>query len=222
MLEGEDGPLAVITHDPILREDPGLVAAAVAVLRTGHRERAPGRGGPGPARRGPRLRARLIAAAEDERRRIVRDLHDGAQQRLIARRALHAAGQGGRPPDRPGGPARAPRRRGDHRAARRRRRAAQLARGIHPAILTEEGLGRQCRPGTSLARPSAGRHPGQWPPAIGRRGDGVLHRRRGADQRDQARGRRVGRRPHRANNGHLESRCATTAPAGPTGRAVPA
>src|SRR3954451_12030549 len=28
-------------------------------------------------------RARLLAAADDERRRVVRDLHDGAQQRLV-------------------------------------------------------------------------------------------------------------------------------------------
>src|SRR5260370_11331983 len=41
-------------------------------------------------------RARIIAAADEERRRVVRDLHDGAQQRLVhtivtlklARRAL--------------------------------------------------------------------------------------------------------------------------------------
>jgi signal transduction histidine kinase len=44
------------------------------------------------------LRARLLAAADDARRRVVRDLHDGAQQRLVhtiitlklARRALSA------------------------------------------------------------------------------------------------------------------------------------
>jgi signal transduction histidine kinase len=28
-------------------------------------------------------RARLVAAADEERRRVVRDLHDGAQQRLV-------------------------------------------------------------------------------------------------------------------------------------------
>jgi GAF domain-containing protein len=28
-------------------------------------------------------RARIVAAADDERRRVVRDLHDGAQQRLV-------------------------------------------------------------------------------------------------------------------------------------------
>ena len=41
-------------------------------------------------------RARIVAASDEERRRVVRDLHDGAQQRLVhtvitlkqARRAL--------------------------------------------------------------------------------------------------------------------------------------
>ena len=28
-------------------------------------------------------RARIVAAADEERRRVVRDLHDGAQQRLV-------------------------------------------------------------------------------------------------------------------------------------------
>jgi signal transduction histidine kinase len=28
-------------------------------------------------------RARIVAATDDERRRVVRDLHDGAQQRLV-------------------------------------------------------------------------------------------------------------------------------------------
>ncbi len=42
-------------------------------------------------------RARIVAAADDERRRIERDLHDGAQQRLVAiglalRHAQHALG----------------------------------------------------------------------------------------------------------------------------------
>jgi signal transduction histidine kinase len=85
-------------------------------------------------------RARLIEAAEHERRRIVRDLHDGAQQRLIAvalsmQQAKEAAHR-----DDPDGLL-------AHRVdeAIAELLAAvdelrRLARGIHPAILTEEGL----------------------------------------------------------------------------------
>ena len=83
-------------------------------------------------------RSRIIAAADDERRRIERDLHDGAQQRLVAlalnlrmaeQRAvdgdptavelIHAAGE---------------------EANLALKELRDLARGIHPAILTNRGL----------------------------------------------------------------------------------
>ena len=83
-------------------------------------------------------RSRIIAAADAERRRIERDLHDGAQQRLVAlaltlRMAEKRADEG------------------DPEAGDLVRSAAEeaglalnelrnLARGIHPAILTNRGL----------------------------------------------------------------------------------
>jgi signal transduction histidine kinase len=83
-------------------------------------------------------RSRIIAAADAERRRIERDLHDGAQQRLVAlsltlRMAEKRADEG------------------DPQAGELVRSAAEeaglalnelrnLARGIHPAILTNRGL----------------------------------------------------------------------------------
>ena len=83
-------------------------------------------------------RSRIIAAADAERRRIERDLHDGAQQRLVAlslnlRMAEARASKG------------------DPEAAGLIRQAGEeaslaltelrdLARGIHPAILTNRGL----------------------------------------------------------------------------------
>ena len=89
-----------------------------------------------------RSRARIVEATDTERRRLERDLHDGAQQRLVSlslalrllRSRLDAAG-------------------GDNaeviaaadEAAAELKLAIQelreLARGIHPAILTEAGLG---------------------------------------------------------------------------------
>ena len=140
VLEGADGPLAVVTHDPILAEDAGLVAAATAVLRF--------------AVENDRLtqvvreqleevrasRSRIIAAAEEERRRIVRDLHDGAQQRLVGvALALQQAREAAAKAD-PDGPAVA---RVDEAVTDLLTAVddlRRLARGIHPAILTEEGL----------------------------------------------------------------------------------
>jgi signal transduction histidine kinase len=83
-------------------------------------------------------RARIVAAADQTRRRIERDLHDGAQQRLIAlaiqARLAHAAVPTG----------------SSELAARLDRLTAEanravgelreLARGIHPATLVEGGL----------------------------------------------------------------------------------
>jgi signal transduction histidine kinase len=70
-------------------------------------------------------RARIVEAGDEQRRRVVRDLHDGAQQRLVnAVMTLQL---------------------GDVDAGLEHVRAAiaelrELARGIHPAILTDHGL----------------------------------------------------------------------------------
>jgi len=83
-------------------------------------------------------RSRIIAAGDAERRRIERDLHDGAQQRLVAlalnlRMAEQRAAAGD--------PAAAElvRQAGDE-ANLALRELRDLARGIHPAILTNRGL----------------------------------------------------------------------------------
>ncbi|HEX5925962.1 MAG TPA: CHASE3 domain-containing protein [Baekduia sp.] len=84
-------------------------------------------------------RARIVATADDTRRRIERDLHDGAQQRLVSL-ALELRGiQAGVPPEL------------GELAAELAGIAVgitdvlddlrEMARGIHPAILAEGGLG---------------------------------------------------------------------------------
>jgi PAS domain S-box-containing protein len=83
-------------------------------------------------------RARIVQAGDEERRRLERNLHDGAQQRLVAlslelRLAERKLASG------------------DPKAAELLRRASEdladaleelreLARGIHPAILSDKGL----------------------------------------------------------------------------------
>jgi signal transduction histidine kinase len=78
--------MAMLIHDPALLEEPLLLDAVVSSMQgalLAHQvETAPA---------GERLHA--AAAAEDERRRIERDLHDGAQQRLLALRMKLAVAQ---------------------------------------------------------------------------------------------------------------------------------
>ncbi|MFC5186659.1 sensor histidine kinase [Actinomadura harenae] len=82
-------------------------------------------------------RARLVNAFEAERRRIERDLHDGAQQRLVA----VATSLGLAMLDLPPGPA-ADRVAHAHREAREAlTELRELIHGIHPQVLTQHGLG---------------------------------------------------------------------------------
>ena len=83
-------------------------------------------------------RARIIQAADAARRRIERDLHDGAQQRLVvAALLLRAAEDAADPDSRLAVALRTARTELDAGLAELR----ALARGIHPAVLTERGLG---------------------------------------------------------------------------------
>ena len=83
-------------------------------------------------------RSRIIAAADEERRRIERDLHDGAQQRLVALalnlRMAEQRAAGGDP-----AAAELVRQAGEE-ANLALKELRDLARGIHPAILTNRGL----------------------------------------------------------------------------------
>jgi len=83
-------------------------------------------------------RARAVDAAAAERRRIERDLHDGAQQRLVAL-ALDL----GMARERFDSDPAAARALVDHAHGEAKRALAELrdlARGIHPAVLTDRGL----------------------------------------------------------------------------------
>ncbi|HEY6890296.1 MAG TPA: PAS domain S-box protein [Solirubrobacter sp.] len=81
-------------------------------------------------------RARIVAAADEARRRLERDLHDGAQNRLLAV-GLDLKVMQGTIED-PAQAARLGRVREELRMATDELR--ELARGIHPAALTELGL----------------------------------------------------------------------------------
>ena len=95
-------------------------------------------------------RARIVAAADQTRRRIERDLHDGAQQRLVSLALQLRAVQADVPP-------------GAGELAQRLEGVVtevtgvleelrEIARGLHPAVLSKSGLGPALR---VLARRSA-------------------------------------------------------------------
>jgi signal transduction histidine kinase len=138
-VERDGEPIGAIVHDPSLSEQPDLVRAAAnaaALALENERLAAELRARVAEVEES---RSRLLTAGLAERRRLERDLHDGAQQRLVAL-ALQL------------GLARARAGAGDSDGAARmlddaRNELSQaleelreLARGIHPAVLTDRGL----------------------------------------------------------------------------------
>jgi signal transduction histidine kinase len=85
-------------------------------------------------------RRRLVAAQADERRRLERDLHDGAQQRLVtlSLRLRLVGDQAARSGDESLATQIAD---ANAELARCLADLRELARGIHPTVLTEHGLG---------------------------------------------------------------------------------
>jgi signal transduction histidine kinase len=80
-------------------------------------------------------RARIVAAADETRRRIERDLHDGAQQQLVTLMLDLQLVQADAPPELGGGLSRIAERVSDVLDQVR-----EISRGIHPALLSELGL----------------------------------------------------------------------------------
>ena len=133
-------------------------------------------------------RARIVAAADETRRRIERDLHDGTQQRLVSLGLELRLAQSLVPAELPELETEIGKVADELTGVVEDLR--EIARGIHPAILSEGGLGSALR---TLARRAAiaveldlaaiGAAAGAG------RGGGVLRRLRSAHQRDQARAR---------------------------------
>jgi len=94
-------------------------------------------------------RARIVAAADQARRRIERDLHDGTQQRLVSLVLDLRAAEAAVPPEQ--SELRAQLARVADGLAGALDDLREITRGIHPAILSEGGLGPALK---SLARRS--------------------------------------------------------------------
>jgi signal transduction histidine kinase len=113
-----------------------------------------------------RSRARLVDAFEVERRRIERDLHDGAQQRLVALNVQLGLARLETPLD---SAAAEPLARAHDLAKQALTELRELIRGVHPKVLTDRGL-------AAAVHDVAGRSPvpvdvslagvGRLPPAV--------------------------------------------------------
>ena len=172
--------LAAIVHDAELDASPELVtaaASAAALAIDNERLKAELRA------RVEELRVsrlRIVEAADDARRRIERDLHDGAQQQLVslaldlrmlkARLARLRPGRDRRP---------------DRREARGRARRAARVRPRHPSRVPVRARRRRGRRGARGARAAEHRGDGRARRAPARPGRGrrLLRDRRGADER---------------------------------------
>lgn len=84
LLERHDQPLAMIVHDEALLEDPGLVSAVTAATKLSVENDRLQQELLDQLVEVHESRARIVEAADAERKRIERNLHDGAQQRLVA------------------------------------------------------------------------------------------------------------------------------------------
>jgi len=168
VLERDGEPLAVIIHDAAVEDDPKLLAAAAAALSMAmenERLHALVRAQLDEVRAS---RARIVTAQDDERRRLERDLHDGAQQRLVTLAlALGEARSGERTSADPSVRATLDAAATEVGAALAELR--ELALGIHPAILTRAGLDAAVRSlceRASLPVAVEGADIGRFPPPV--------------------------------------------------------
>ncbi len=138
-VEHEGRPVGVICHDASLENERELVqavAAAASLALENERLDAELRARIEELRAS---RARIVEAADNERRRLERDLHDGAQQRLVALALNLRVAQSKLDTD-PGEAAKLI----EETAAELGEATdelRELARGLHPAVLSDRGLG---------------------------------------------------------------------------------
>jgi len=133
-----EAPLAAFVHDPALLERPGLLEAAAAAARLAlenERLQAELRAQLAELRAS---RARIVQAGDEERRRLERNLHDGAQQRLLGLGLALQLARVELGPHANGASELLAEAEEELRAALDDLR--DLARGIHPSILTDQGL----------------------------------------------------------------------------------
>ena len=165
-IEYETRRIGMLVHDPRLLEAPEFAGSFIPMVRIAmerdrlHRDLA------AKLEQLQASRLRLVRAGDSERRRLERNLHDGAQQRLttalLTLRTLGAEVAGDR-----GLTALVERTLDELRSAIEDLR--EIARGLHPPLLAREGLESALRAGASRASVPVEldvRLPGRLPPAV--------------------------------------------------------
>jgi signal transduction histidine kinase len=136
-LETGDKPSVMLTYDPAREDERELVHAVVAAATLSLENERLAADLRAKVEEVSASRARIVESGDAARRRLERDLHDGAQQRLVSLalnlRVLGARLDGD------------PETRGQLDAARRELDQAleelrELARGLHPSVLSDRGL----------------------------------------------------------------------------------
>jgi signal transduction histidine kinase len=142
VLERDGSPLAAILHDPALLDDPGLVASVATAVRLTVENDRLAREVEAQLAEVRASRTRMVEATDAERRRLERDIHDGAQQRLVALSLAlgRAQAQLEASPDPDDARLAASLAAAADEARTALNELRELARGIHPAILTQAGL----------------------------------------------------------------------------------
>ena len=162
-------PLAVLVHDSELLDQRPLLDAVVAAARLALENARLQAALAAQLEEVRASRARIVQAGLKERRRVERDLHDGAQQRLLALSLTIAMISDRLASDPDAGPdltRLADTARSEITAAIGELR--ELGRGIHPAVLTNEGLAAAVETLAALAPLPVNIQivPARYPPAV--------------------------------------------------------
>jgi signal transduction histidine kinase len=139
IVERDGRRIAALVHDSSLRDDPELieaVCAAAGLALENERLQAELRAHLDELRAS---RVRIVEAADAERRRLERDLHDGTQQRLVSVSMALGLAESKLAADPEGAREILDETRKTLATALQELR--ELSQGIHPGILTERGLG---------------------------------------------------------------------------------
>jgi signal transduction histidine kinase len=137
LIDRDGVPVAALLHDPSLADEPELLAAVTAaaeIALENARLHVELRGRLQELRGS---RARIVDVANKERQRLERNLHDGAQQRLVAL-SLELSLLGGDLSSDKGAQERLDR--AQRQIAVSLAELREIARGIHPAVLSAHGL----------------------------------------------------------------------------------